>query len=163
MMTARGLLGTPPRNFAHDLSRSELGRGPEVFAAAREAFQKWEQFDLGWVQVVNPTARIAPGELVGVEARTACLWSVNFSRVVDIMDEPACFGFMYMTTAFHVEEGQERFILHLDPETGAVTYLIEALSRPRNLLARLGYPFSRAAQHRFARDSHARMKRHLQK
>ena len=136
-------------------------RGRRVFVAAREAFQRWEQFDLGWVRVVNPMAKITPGELVAVEAHTACLWSINLSRVVEVVDNPTRFGFMYTTTAFHVEEGQERFIVGFDPESESVSYLIEAVSRPRHLLARIGYPFSRAMQHRFARDSHARMRRCL--
>jgi uncharacterized protein (UPF0548 family) len=154
-----GLLGGPPKGFVHDLSRSELGRGLDIFAAAREAFQRWAQFDLGWVQVINPTIKIAAGELVGVEAHTAWLWSINFSRVVEIVDSATRFGFMYTTTAFHVEEGQERFVIQFDPESESVSYLIEAVSRPRHFLARIGYPFSRAMQHRFARDSHARMGR----
>lgn len=124
---------------------------------AREAFQRWEQFDLGWVLVVNPTARIALGQMVAVEAHTACLWSINLSRIVEIVDRPTRFGFMYATTALHVEEGQERFVIDFDPESGSVSYLIEAVSRPRHILARIGYPFSRAMQHRFARDSHARI------
>src|SRR6202044_2489346 len=117
-----GLLGTPPRGFAHDLSRSQIGRGPHVFEAAREAFRRWHQFDLGWVQVVNPMAKIAPGELVAVGAHTACLWSISFSRVVEVVDSPARFGFMYTTTAFHVEEGQERFVIDFDPESQSVSY-----------------------------------------
>jgi uncharacterized protein (UPF0548 family) len=125
---------------------------------AREAFQRWEQFDLGWVLVANPTARIALGQMVAVEAHTACLWSINLSRIVEIVDSPTRFGFMYATTALHVEEGQERFVIDFDPESGSVSYLIEAVSRPRHILARIGYPFSRAMQHRFARDSHARIR-----
>jgi uncharacterized protein (UPF0548 family) len=154
-----GPLGTPPKGFAHDLSRSELGRGLHVFAAAREAFRRWEQFDLGWVQVVNPMAKIAPGELVALEAHTAYLWSMSFNRVVEVVDSPARFGFMYTTTAFHVEEGQERFVIDFDPGSESVSYLLEAVSRPRHILARIGYPISRAMQHRFARDSHARIRR----
>jgi uncharacterized protein (UPF0548 family) len=146
----------------HDFSRSEIGRGTRVFGAAREAFQRWQQFDLGWVQVINPNARITPGQLVGVEAHTAFLWSVNLSRIAEIVDLPTCFGFLYTTTALHIEEGQERFILELDPASESVTYLVEAVSRPRHQLARVAYPFSRAMQHRFARDSHVRMKRCLQ-
>jgi uncharacterized protein (UPF0548 family) len=153
-----GLLGTPPKGFVHDLSRTEIGRGLCVFMAAREALQRWKQFDLGWVQVVNPLAKIAPGELVAVEAHTAYLWSISFSRVVEVVDSPTRFGFMYTTTALHVEEGQERFVVDFDPESESVSYLIEAVSRPRHILARIGYPFSRAMQHRFARDSHARMR-----
>jgi uncharacterized protein (UPF0548 family) len=158
LTAAGGSSGTPPKGFVHDLSHSEIGSGLRVFQAAREAFQQWEEFDLGWVRVVNPTAKIAPGELVAVEAHTACFWSINFSRVVEVLDSPTRFGFMYATTAFHVEEGQERFVIDFDPESESVSYLIEAVSRPRHPLARIGYPFSRAMQHRFARDSHARMR-----
>jgi uncharacterized protein (UPF0548 family) len=136
-----GSLGTPPKGFVHDLSRSEIGRGLHVFVAAREAFQRWEQFDLGWVQVVNPIAKIAPGELVAVETHTAYLWSISFNRVVEVVDSPT------------------RFVIDFDPESESVSYLIEAVSRPRHILARVGYPFSRAMQHRFTRDSHARMRR----
>jgi uncharacterized protein (UPF0548 family) len=152
-----GSLGGPPKGFVRDFSRSEIGRGRHIFMVAREAFQRWEQFDLGWVLVVNPTARIALGQMVAVEAHTACLWSINLSRIVEIVDRPTRFGFMYATTALHVEEGQERFVIDFDPESGSVSYLIEAVSRPRHILARIGYPFSRAMQHRFARDSHARI------
>jgi uncharacterized protein (UPF0548 family) len=159
LLTLTGLLGSPPGSFAHDFSSSQLGKGLPVFVAAREAFQRWEQFNLGWVHVVNAVPRIALGELVAVEAHTAFLWSINFSRVVEVVDSPTRFGFMYTTTAFHVEEGQERFVLDFDLESESVTYLIEAVSRPRHLLARIGYPLSRAMQHRFARDSHARMRR----
>ena len=161
MTLTHGSLGTPPKGFVHDLSRSEIGRGLDAFVAAREAFQGWKQFDLGWVRVVNSIPRIALRELVAVEAYTAFLWSINFSRVVEVVDIPTRFGFMYTTTAFHVEEGQERFVIDFDPESELVTYLIEAVSRPRHLLARIGYPFSRAMQHRFARDSHARMRRYV--
>jgi uncharacterized protein (UPF0548 family) len=153
-----GSLGTPPKGFALDLSRSEIGRGLRAFVAAREAFLGWRQFDLGWVQIVNPSAKITPGQLVAVEAHTACLWSISLNRVAEIVDGPTRFGFMYATTAFHIEEGQERFVIDFDPETESVSYLIEAVSRPRHPLARIAYPFSRAMQHRFARDSHARMR-----
>ena len=154
-----GSLGLPPKGFVRDFSRSEIGRGWHVFMIAREAFQRWEQFDLGWVQVANPTAKIALEQMVAVEAHTACLWSINLSRIVEILDNSTRFGFMYATTALHVEEGQERFVIDFDPESGSVSYLIEAVSRPRHILARIGYPVSRAMQHRFARDSHARMRR----
>jgi len=159
---ADGLLGSKlPTGFAHDRSRSNLGQGQQIFEAARDAFLRWQQFDLGWVQVLNPGAEIAAGQLVGVEVHTVCLWSVVFNRIVETVDSPTKFGFMYATTAMHIEQGQERFVVEFDPATGAVAYLIEAVSRPRHPLARLAYPFSRAMQHRFARDSHDRLRRHL--
>jgi uncharacterized protein (UPF0548 family) len=158
-----GRLGTQRRGFVHDLSRNHIGKGQLDFAAAREAFQRWEQFDLGWVQIANPVPKIVPGELVAVEAHTACLWSISLNRIVEIVNSPTRFGFLYTTTACHVEQGQERFVIELDAESESVFYLIEAISRPRHILARIGYPFSRAMQHRFARDSHSRMSRSVKR
>ena len=156
---ADGLLGTPPKGFVHDLSRSEIGQGRHAFETARDAFLRWQQFDLGWVQVLNPSAEIAPGQLVRVEVHTACLWSMSLNRIVETVDAPSRFGFMYATTALHVEQGQERFVIKFDPSNEVVSYLIEAVSRPRHPLARLAYPFSRAMQRRFATNSHARLRR----
>ena len=59
-----GPVGTPPKGFAHDVSRTKIGRGQSVFDAAREAFQLWEQFDLGWSR--------SSTELPGSRAGRAC-------------------------------------------------------------------------------------------
>ncbi len=134
-----------------------LGVGDAVFSAARNAFAAWAPFDLGWARVANPQAAIKVGEIVAVEVRSLGLWSLNLSRIVEVWDRPDKYGFVYSTTPMHVEQGEERFLLRFDPSTGEVWYELEALSRPRNLLARIGYPVTRAFQHRFARDSHRRM------
>lgn len=115
-------------------------------------------FDIGWVRTANPTATIAAGEIVAVEAHTLGLWTVNLSRIMDVIDEPTEFGFRYATTPDHVEEGVEQFLISLDRNTEAVLYSLKAISRPRAQLARIGYPFTRSFQRRFARDSHARMR-----
>lgn len=160
LLSLKGLrAGTLPPGFAHDFMQTRIGWGSDAFAAARRAFAQWMQFDLGWVRIANPAATIATGQIVAVEAHTAGLWSVNLSRIVDTVETGTRFGFLYATTRHHVEEGQERFLLEFDPVTEAVLYSIEAVSRPRHPLARLGWPFTRAMQHRFARDSHARMLR----
>jgi uncharacterized protein (UPF0548 family) len=59
----------------------------------------------------------------------------------------------------HAECGEEMFQVSLEPQTGAVSYSIRAVSRPRALLARLGYPVTRSFQARFRRDSAAAMTR----
>lgn len=147
-----------PVSFARDFSQSCIGYGEGVFPKARSAFKRWEMFNLGWVRVANPTARIVAGQIVAVEAYTLGLWSLNFSRVLEVVDTPNCFGFLYATTEFHVEQGEERFLLEIDLDSGEVKYTLEAVSRPRNGLARLGYPITRSFQHRFARDSHKHMR-----
>jgi uncharacterized protein (UPF0548 family) len=147
-----------PWGFSHDVSLSEIGNGAAAFARARLALEQWEQFNLGWVWVANPQARVRERELIAVQAQTAGLWSLSLSRITETVDTPERFGFLYATTSMHVEEGQERFVLEYDRASERVLYMIEAVSRPRALLARLGWPLARAMQHKFARESHARMR-----
>jgi uncharacterized protein (UPF0548 family) len=153
-------LKTPrlPSGFAHDYSRSCIGHGERTFHRARRAFEEWAPFDLGWVAVANPSAPISTGQVVAVEAHTLGLWSLSLSRIVQVLDAPTSFGFLYSTTPLHVEEGEERFLLTFDPESGDVWYDLEAVSRPRHPLARFGFPITRSFQHKFARESHRRMK-----
>jgi uncharacterized protein (UPF0548 family) len=80
------------------------------------------------------------------------------SRIVETVDTPTRFGFLYATTPMHVEQGAERFLLEFNPTTGEVLYVLEAISRPRHLFARLGWPLSRHFQHQFVRESHNRMR-----
>ena len=150
--------GQMRRGFAHDQSRSRLGAGRAEFEAAVRAMEQWKPFDLGWVRVANPSARIEVGQTVAVEVLALGLWSINLSQIVEVVREPFLFGFTYKTTLQHVEEGEERFLLTLNRDSGAVDYDLEAVSRPRSLLAKLGFPVTRAFQHRFARDSHRRMR-----
>jgi uncharacterized protein (UPF0548 family) len=142
-----------PSFFSRDFSTTVVGRGEACFVAARRAFEGWAMFDLGWVRVANPQVRIVRDQLIVAEAYTLGLWTVNISRVVDFVDKPGMFGFVYATTEFHVEEGEERFLLELDSGSEAVGYTVEAISRPRSNLARIGWPITRMFQHRFARDS----------
>jgi uncharacterized protein (UPF0548 family) len=157
---AEGLHGSLPPGFDHDFSQSNLGRREDVFVRARQAMKEWTEFDLGWVEVADRSTPIACGRVVGVVARAGGLWSVNISRIVETVDTPSRFGFLYSTTSEHVERGEERFLIEHDGTSGNVTYLLEAVSHPRNPLARLAYPYVRAMQRRFARDSHGRMRRH---
>jgi uncharacterized protein (UPF0548 family) len=146
-----------PNGFVLDRLRTEIGNGKEGFCHACQAFANWRQFDLGWTRVVNSSAKIEPGQVVAVEVHSLGLWSLNLSRIVEVVDTTHSFGFIYKTTHLHVEEGEERFLLTLDEKTGAVYYETEAVSRPRSVPAILGYPVTRMFQHRFARASHQRM------
>ncbi|HEV3306332.1 MAG TPA: DUF1990 family protein [Candidatus Sulfotelmatobacter sp.] len=65
------------------------------------------------------------------------------------------FGFAYGTLGEHAESGEERFTVEWSRDDDSVWYDILAFSRPRQMLARLGYPLSRLLQKRFAEDSKA--------
>jgi uncharacterized protein (UPF0548 family) len=145
--------------FVRDESRSCLGYGEAMFAAAKRAFAQRQMFDLGWVRVVNAAAPIACRQVVAVEVHTLGLWTVNLSQILEIVDTETRFGLLYSTTKQHVERGEEIFPLRFDPATGEVRYELEAVSRPRAFLARIGYPVTRHFQYRFARDSHEWMRK----
>lgn len=155
---ADGLLVEDLGPFAHDRSRTCLGSGKTVFNAAKRAFANWQMFDLGWVRVVNASVPIESRQIVAIEVHALGFWSVNLNQILETVDSETQFGLLYSTTAHHIEQGEEIFLLRLDPETGEVSYEIEAVSRPRHILARAGFPITRFFQHKFARDSHRRMR-----
>jgi uncharacterized protein (UPF0548 family) len=146
-----------PFGFVHDRSRSCIGQGAPAFASAKQGFRQWAMFNLGWARIANPSAPIMTGQIIAMEAQTLELWTLNLSRIMETVDTASSFGFLYATTPLHVEQGAERFLLEFDPATGDVHYLLEAISRPRHPLARLGLPISRHFQHQFARESHQHM------
>ena len=95
---------------------------------------------------------------MAILARSLGLWWLNACRIVYVVDEPGPvqrFGFAYGTLPGHAESGEERFVVEWDRDRGEVCYDIVAFSRPRHILARLGYPWARRVQKRFARDSAA--------
>jgi uncharacterized protein (UPF0548 family) len=148
----------PPVGYVVDHTRIKLGTGQAAFAAAKDALHKWEQFRLGWVEPCWPDTPIEPEKVVGVLARTCCLWSLNACRIAYVVNEPRRFGFAYGTLHDHVESGEELFTVEWH-EDDVVWYDILAFSQPNHFLARLGYPLVRRLQQRFARDSAASMQR----
>jgi uncharacterized protein (UPF0548 family) len=154
----------PPAGYVVDRTRVKLGEGAEAFAAAKAALGRWEHFRLGWVEAWPPDAPVQAGQVVAVVARLFGLWWVNACRVVYVVDEGGPvqrFGFAYGTLPDHAESGEERFLVEWDREGGGVWYDILAFSRPRHVLARLGYPWVRRVQKRFGWGSAAAMVRAL--
>jgi uncharacterized protein (UPF0548 family) len=152
----------PPAGFDVDYTRIKLGDGEGVFQAAKAALERWRQFDLGWVEAWPQETRIQTGEVVAIVARIMGLWSLNAAKIVYVVDDSkpkSRFGLAYGTLPDHAESGEERFLVEWDHADDGVWYDILAFSRPNHLLARLGYPFVRRTQKRFARESAAAMLR----
>lgn len=152
---------TPPTGYVADHTRVRVGAGELAFDAAKSALGRWEHFKLGWAEVWPAETVLKAGGVVAVVARTFGLWWLNACRIVYVVDEVSGsvrrFGFAYGTLPGHVESGEERFLVEWDRVDGGVWYDILAFSRPRHVLARLGYPITRRFQRRFARDSAAVM------
>ena len=151
-----------PPDYVRDHTRSQIGQGRAAFEAAKTALRQWQHFNLGWVRIANPETPIETGQIVAMEAHTPdlagmSLWSLSFSRILYTIDSEDRFGYGYGTTTHHVERGEERFLLEYFPQSGEVYYELLAASQPAHWLTKVGYPYARSQQRKFARDSHAKM------
>ena len=150
-----------PERYVVDHNRVRLGSGREVFEQAKTALRQWEMFNLGWIQLCWPETPVEVGSTVGVLARLGGVWSLNLCRIVYVIGEAddavETFGFAYGTLPDHAERGEERFTVEWYQADDSVWYDIFAFSRPKQLLAQIGYPVARRLQKRFAVDSMAAM------
>jgi uncharacterized protein (UPF0548 family) len=145
-----------PRGYSVDHNRIELGEGEEVFAQAVTALRRWEMFNFEWLELLWPEAAIEEGMTVAVLVHHLGFWSLNACKIVRVIDEVEPvrqYGVVYGTLPDHAERGRERFAVEWRRDSNKVFYDILACSRPNKLIAKLGYPFTRALQKRFARDS----------
>jgi uncharacterized protein (UPF0548 family) len=150
-----GLLHAEATGFKVDEHVAVVGSGASSFPKAVAALTEWRHFALGWVELIPEAASIAPGTVVAVVIRHLGFWSLNGCRVLYSTGsrEGGRFGFAYGTLTNHAECGEELFEVSYDPDANAVSYRIRAVSRPRAMLARLGYPYTRTLQARFRHDS----------
>src|SRR5215213_3561523 len=157
-----GMTRNPPASgFNIDHNRVRLGYGRGSFEAARDSVRKWKMFDIGWVRLFRSDTRILTGSVVAVVVRHPGFWSINPCRIVYLVEENHTvkkYGFAYGTLAGHAERGEERFTVEWDGRDDSVWYDILAISKP-GPLARLGYPYARRLQKRFAEDSKRAMVR----
>jgi len=150
---------TAPTGYVVDHNRIRLGSGIDAFLRAREALERWQMFDLGWVKLFPQKAAIEPGSTVAILVRHLGFWSLNACRVVYGFNEERRSGFAYGTLEDHAERGEERFSVDWSADDDSVWYDILAFSRPKQWQAQIALPVSRMLQKKFARDSKAAMVR----
>ena len=145
-------------DYTVDHNRVQLGSGAHCFDDAVRAVRQWKMFDLGWVQLFSDRTPIERGSTVAVVVRHLGFWSMNACRIVYVVEEHEKFGFAYGTLAEHAERGEERFMVEWNHEDDSVWYDLLAFSKP-GPMARLGYPYARRMQKKFAQDSKRAMQR----
>ena len=149
-----------PAGYNLDHNRVQLGRGENTWQRGLGAIRAWRMFSLSWVNLHWQSAPIVVGTDIAVSVHHFGFYSLNACRIVYLVDEEGAvkrFGFAYGTLAEHAESGEERFTVEWNRADDTVWYDILAFSRPRQMLARLGYPLSRSLQKRFAEGSKAAM------
>jgi uncharacterized protein (UPF0548 family) len=149
--------GAPPGYPLNQL-RGRLGVGPETFARAVEALRAWKMYETGWTKLCWPDVPITEGTVVGVLGRHFGLWSLNACRIVYVIEEEEVsllkrYWFAFGTLPAHVERGEERFTVEWHRADDSVWYEVFAFARPAHPLARVGPPFVRLVQRRFAAAS----------
>ena len=155
-----GIAKESPDGFKVDEASGVIGHGRQAFERAKLALAQWRHFDFGWVDLLPRGAPIEPGSVVAILVRHLGFWSLNGCRVVYTLGDRRTslrFGFAYGTLSNHAELGEEIFEVSLVPDSEEVIYSIRAVSKPRAMMAKLGYPFTRSLQARFRRDSIAAM------
>jgi uncharacterized protein (UPF0548 family) len=155
--------GALPPRYKVDRNRVRLGAGQATFNRAVAAFRRWEMFATGWMRLCWPDAPIERGTTVVLLASLPGIWSLNACRLVYTIDADDAtsrrYGFAYGTLPIHEALGEERFQVEWSRADDSVWYDILAFSRPKSLMARLGYPVARLMQRRFGRDSKRAMVR----
>jgi uncharacterized protein (UPF0548 family) len=100
----------PPAGYVVDHTRIRLGVGEKVFATAKAALERWQQFRLGWLEASPDDTPIKEGQVVAILARSIGLWWLNACRIVAVIDEDGPvnrFGFAYGTLPDHAGSGEE--------------------------------------------------------
>jgi uncharacterized protein (UPF0548 family) len=157
-----GIARQTPEGFNADLAGAVIGHGRETFERAKNALAQWRHYEMGWVELWPQGAAIETGRIVAVLVHHMGFWSLNGCRVVyGVGDRQtgSSFGFAYGTLTNHAEMGEEIFEVRFEPESEEVIYRIQAVSRPRATIARIGYPIARYFQERFRQDSTSALRR----
>jgi uncharacterized protein (UPF0548 family) len=140
-------------NYDIDRHRVRLGTGRDLFERARSALLAWRHFEIPWLELQGTKTQVSLDQVVATLTRASGLWFLNPCRVVYMegTSNPSTeAAFAYGTLSGHVERGEERFAVHFDPSTGEVSYRVLAFSRPAVLVSKLGRPWVRRLQKRFA-------------
>ncbi len=154
---------TAPSGFVLDRYSTELGHGAHVFARAREALSRLENYPESFTEIVRTPGELASGHVFGTLAHHLGFWSLHPCRVIYVIDQTSgdetVFGFGFGTLPGHAEIGEERFLIRWSGVSDEVCYDVQAFSRPGQLLTKLGAPVTRSYQRRFQKETVVEMRR----
>lgn len=145
-----------PSNYPINRCRARIGDGAATFARAKNAVRNWAMYRSDWTKIYPTAAPVRVGASVVVVVNHGFCWSLNPCRIVYVLEENGAverFGFAFGTLPGHSETGEERFTVEWRRDDDAVFYELLAFARPHHVLAKIGFPFVRWSQRKFAEDS----------
>lgn len=150
----------PPTGYRINHMRARVGNGKDVHSRAVKALFEWQLLGVGGIEAFPADAPVRPGTKVAMLSRHFGLWSLDFCRVIYVLNREQerhgaieRTGFAYGTLPGHAVRGEEIFSIEWHPASSEVWYEIFSFSQPANLLIRLASPLARRAQRRFAAAS----------
>ncbi len=136
--------GDHPDGYRHDRWDIDLGADDgDRFERCGRAVLEWAAQRGAGIRVF-PEGAVTPDLTFALVLRLPIGFVVATARVVHVVDETERTGFAYGTLPAHPEEGEEIFLVRRGD--GRVRFEVEAFSRPRDPLARLGAPVTRWLQ-----------------
>jgi uncharacterized protein (UPF0548 family) len=142
--TATATSGEGPPGYRHDQWRVDLGEfTQERFDRLAQALLDW-RIQRGSGLAIFPAEAVRPGLHFALSFRAGIVYVIATGRVVYVTSEPGRSGFAYGTLPAHPEQGEEAF--HVEKDGSRLVFRVVAFSRPRDPLAKLGAPVSRALQ-----------------
>ena len=135
-----------PAGFRSGRYETTLGAGRSTFERAVEGLRTWQAHRLRGLSIYPARAPLEVGATLLVCVGMGLVMPAP-CRVVKVFDEVDRWGFAYGTLPGHPEQGEEAFVVSLDPE-GSVGFEIRAFSRPASRLVALSGPIGRSVQRR---------------
>lgn len=145
-----------PAGYPINHRRVRLGSGADAFARAKKAIENWTMYRLDWTRLYPSDAPIAEGAAVCVVVKHGFCWSLNPCRIIYVLEESGAverYGFAFGTLPGHSEEGEEKFTVERHRTDDSVWFELLAFARPHHILAKIGFPFVRLFQRKFAADA----------
>jgi len=138
--------GETPTGYRRDSWEVDVGPDDASrFARCGSAVLQWAAQRGAGIQVV-PDSPVLSGMTYALVLPLPVGYAIATARIVHVVQTAETIGFAYGTLPAHPEEGEEIFLVHR--RGGRVIFEVSAFSRPRDALARLGYPVTRWLQQR---------------
>ena len=149
----------PTPGFRFTRTLGVLGDGLDVFERAVSGLEAWAVYP-GWMTLYPARPPLKGGTNVVLITGLWPLNTVSAVRVVSLERDNRHAAFTLGTLPQHAVSGGERFCVYLD-EQERVWYELTAVSKPQQLLVKLGAPVLRLVQTQFAKDSLRSLRRFI--
>jgi uncharacterized protein (UPF0548 family) len=131
--------------YKFDQFTTVIGDDEQIWARAKDALTHWRPQRGAGLRIYPPGVSVEVGATVLVVGGVLGVAMLAACRVVNVIDEPDRFGYVYATLPLHPECGEEAMYVERDNE-GVVRFELRVLSELRDPIARLGGPVSRRMQ-----------------